>query len=164
MRIEFALIWKLHHHLGQMIQRDSSLWRWFLKGFCVDSTLISIHVFCFWFMMKVRQIWHIYVYCHLGHMNETQVCGGDFSKDFVWIRVWSLKSLATLSQPPLWVNFQKGSSTDCSNLLVNLNRKSHRGQMYTTRHIVKLKILSFLAGNICEAGSFKNSASYKVLV
>ena len=126
MRIEFALIWKLHH----------------------DDIIISI----------IRQIWHIFVHRHMS------VCGGDFSKDFVWIRVWSLNSPATLSQPPLWVNFQRGSSTDCSNLLVNLNWKSHRGQMYTTRHIVKFKILSFLTRNICEAGSFKNSASYKVLV
>ena len=83
--------------------------------------------------------------------SESRVCRGDFSKDFAWIRLWWLKSPAALSQPPLWVNFQKGSSTDCSNLLGNLNNQdSSRGSRNILDTVWISKILSQVFKVCCD--------------
>ena len=43
-----------------------------------------------------------------------------FLEGFCSESVWWLKSLAGLSQRPSWINFLRGSSTDCSKLLVGI--------------------------------------------
>ena len=101
----------LYHHrhsIKHKTERDSGLrsrgvisWRILLK---VDSNELwwtpTTEIFKWWSSHWHEQRWFLEGFC-----SES---------------VWWLKSLAGLSQRPSWINFLRGSSTDCSKLLVGI--------------------------------------------